>query len=112
MGADFVAAITKMPDLKEAALLHTFVDNLDGEQILAVMEECGVVEEKATEMMVGRLHEAIDIALALPRDCGTIVLDGTNYVMTGGMSWGDDPTESYELVWWLSIIQGFREDGF
>lgn len=34
----------------------------------------------------------------LPRDCADVTLAGKTWLITGGPSWGDDPTESYAFV--------------
>jgi len=32
------------------------------------------------------------------RDTATMQLDGNYYYITGGMSWGDEPTDSYPVI--------------
>jgi hypothetical protein len=33
--------------------------------------------------------------LQYSRDVGTLIMDDVWYILTGGMGWGDDPTDSY-----------------
>ncbi len=64
-----------------------------------------------------RLHEAIGNLSESPRDLTTIDVPGYSILVTGGMSWGDSPTESFddlEAIGWTPEVMraiGFEVEG-
>jgi hypothetical protein len=54
------------------------------------------------------LADAIREAFAHPREVAEVSLDGRNWLITGGMSWGDAPTDSYEPIVTLETYRIFH----
>lgn len=109
MGADFIVAYARKSDSPES--LKTLVQYATPELIMWIAEDAGdewlyddITEEGADPDAQYRelLVEAIDyIHNAQPRDIAWIHdpdLGDRPIILTGGMSWGDDPTESYHQV--------------
>lgn len=55
------------------------------------------------------LHAALDEVLGGRRDVTTMQFAGRDYWLTGGMSWGDTPTDAYEWVSALNWIGLYDE---
>lgn len=58
-----------------------------------------VDDRKAVKWMKERLKEAVDLCYAehFGRDTSTIVVDGAiKFLVTGGTSWGDDPSADWD----------------
>lgn len=112
MGADFTLAKTpvfKMTEDRKQALAEE-LSNMTPQDYENLRMDLFWDDESDTEIQEGCL-EFIEQVMDLgePRDCGT----GWEYnengermevLYTGGMSWGDSPTESYDLVSCLSYI--------
>lgn len=45
------------------------------------------------------------------RDTATLIIGGETYVLTGGMSWGDEPTDSYRSIWRIDAAQVTAPEG-
>lgn len=109
MGADFIVAYARKSDQPES--LKTLVQYATPELIMWIAEDAGdewlyddITGEGADPDVQYRelLVEAIDyIHNEQPRDMTWIHdpdLGDRPIILTGGMSWGDDPTESYQQV--------------
>lgn len=109
MGADFIVAYARKSDSPES--LKTLVQYATPELIMWIAEDAG--DEWLYDDITGEgtdpdaqyrelLVEAIDyIHNEQPRDMTWIHdpdLGDRPIILTGGMSWGDDPTESYQQV--------------
>lgn len=59
-----------------------------------------------------RIGYAIDAILAgdAPRDTGSLFIDNRWHIVTGGMSWGDAPTDSFDEICLLDTA-GICEGG-
>jgi len=106
MGADFCWAMTPMELTKEQAIdkAHALgkefvLDNLDGYFGI----ECETYEE-AVEWLVSAIEETYLVYRDGSRQSGVQTIDGVDYLITGGMSWGDDPTDFLQSV---SIVSTF-----
>ncbi len=106
MGADFIFAISKQCEDPDKA--KNQIDQLPSD-VLAEVAEHAFGEIPADDDVDGwqqvtdLLKEGIDIVYdADRRDLGTIYIDKPGvYVITGGMSWGDNPTEACPPMWAL-----------
>lgn len=112
MGADFIFAIHERienpEDLREKAKLLSEED-LDrmAEEVLGTDEH----DEHSREHILDLLNQGIDIASGQQRrDTGLVRLRGQDYVLTGGMSWGEDPTEACYPLWALEASGLYREE--
>lgn len=124
MGADFL--LYRLPLDHPVEEAHRRVDAFDSQALLELIAneivqdfEIGaeyedpttVTEMEAAKLMPDlhrRLHEAVDFVygVAWNREVAVIDIDGRMWAMTGGMSWGDAPTEiagDFDLLGALSI---------
>ncbi len=106
MGADFCWAMTPMELTKEQAIdkAHSLgedflLDNLSG--YFGIEPDS---YEEAVEKLVSAITDVYDIYANEHRQCGIQTIDGVDYLLTGGLSWGDDPTDFLESV---SIVSTF-----
>jgi hypothetical protein len=53
---------------------------------------------KTREMIRGRIRQAIEDMSDWRRDIACLTLGGTNYIFSGGLSWGDLPTDACEMI--------------
>ena len=124
MGADFIYKICEWPRLENGEtarpttelqniLLERLKEALQDDDVLTDLEIEGVIylEEADNEAEQMRLYEwAKDFIVYVfgaenwPIDCGMLGLEGKEYLLTGGMSWGDDPTESFQYVAFLDAV--------
>lgn len=100
MGADFNYALCAKITDRETA--EKRILSLSNERILEISSDLcddndiyDMEESVAAVTYRGRLLSDLDYVYGDRRDVGALILDGKNYVLTGGMSWGDDPTEAY-----------------
>jgi len=112
MGADFVYSICRIPYTGDGDVLFSgkTVANvikqrflkIDREEVLSNLEDCGIYcDGEDFESFVSEKAEEISDFLESGwnfRDTATLVLEGRHYYITGGMSWGDTPTESYDVI--------------
>ena len=107
MGADFIFAIAKECEQPEDAKAR--IDLLPQDTLAEVaMHAWGELpEDDDWQLVRDLLKEAIDIAYEpYGRDLGTIhVTEPGTYVITGGMTWGDDPTEACRPLWALQVSE-------
>ena len=87
----------RMPD-EELAFVHAEMTNeqaRDEEQAMAIK----AFDKEAVKWMKERLIEAVDCVYAdhFSRNCNTLAVDGINrFLVTGGTSWGDDPSSEWD----------------
>jgi len=117
MGADFTYAIIKVPsDANNVPL--PFNDDTATKVIerfnKAWSNHAGNLEDYGIYL---RLNETNEDALAhyqegirrvfnggYNREIGHLHLGGISYLITGGMSWGDDPTDSFNILFVLEEL--------
>lgn len=61
-------------------------------------------EEPTERQMRGVLHEALDSLFVENRLCYTVQLAGVSWVVTGGVSGGDSPTDEFDDVQVLGVV--------
>ena len=116
MGADFTFAICKIPinteakmilsgeNLKRAVKQRFTKFSVEDDLFLRTLEDCGVClteeEENNEELVAQKADEVADFLEGgwQIRDTATMHIDGKYYFITGGMSWGDEPTDSYGTI--------------
>ena len=104
MGADFIYSIAPVEVDKEKLVARAKV--LTYEEAEEIYNEGeyffpGAETEEDAEFLQGiidRIVEAIEICYTTSRYLDHLTLKGTRYVLTGGMSWGDTPTDVYDDV--------------
>ncbi len=105
MGADFIGMfidITDYPTMDEwkAEMLHR-IDTRTSEQLQeASMAMTG--GEATDDEVLTELRKAVEF-LAHPhrRDVTIWLLGGRKCLVTGGLSWGDSPTDAFDLMEWI-----------
>ena len=109
MGADFIFSINEIKLTKEEAYKKASdcAFNSRQETIDRLVNECGCYHfsddttssETTSSEVYKYLIECLDNVYNYQsfRDCSYFIIDGTRkFAITGGMSWGDAPTNSYE----------------
>lgn len=129
MGADFLYAVTPEAIFDDGKPVANFGDI--EKQILNRIIASPEIQTDIAEMMhhktVEEMQESdwltsllvidwyFQVTVSEPRDCSHIVLSCENghrsrvHIITGGVSWGDDPTDSFEAIWFLQVTQLFSE---
>lgn len=98
MGADMTIAVTKFTKTYEEALAS--LKQMDPASVLLVVDYWYSIEDetealdKATEC----LKDVYGYYDRGSRDTVTILLDGTRWLISGGLSWGDDPTDAFRPI--------------
>ena len=107
MGADLLLNYVEIAEPREKAQAR--LDKLQmTQELLEAFENCGEYQfsdeefsEQVQKSMRARLQRALDVVYDneekwTTRDVTRYVIDGNRtFLFTGGMSWGDDPSESY-----------------
>lgn len=47
----------------------------------------------------GEAYECLNYVYDPPRDADTVTIEGKRFVLTGGLSYGDDPTDSFDPIY-------------
>lgn len=123
MGADLIMAalVIDKDEEPDFGAGHAWIDALTVEQLDEIYEhreedyfdeadeeyvdDDGALTEKAYDELRKRGHAAVDklVKMLDPdnyyRDVTSIEVRGARVILSGGMSWGDSPTESSEDIW-------------
>lgn len=104
MSADLIIVILPMRKTQDEAIAK--LKAMDSEYLLHVLSNYHAREfdgdtpeaeyAEAIEFMTGKIAEVYDYYEKGSRDTEVLMLDGTAWLITGGMSWGDDPTDAFE----------------
>lgn len=109
MGADFMCAISTLPhtencwtlDLSVEAALSDIAQKriaAMNSNVVAELAELYIGEDFEPESLIDEVIKLIWVALGNSRDTTVREIDGKLYLITGGMSWGDTPTDSFDAV--------------
>ncbi len=107
MGADLILAVCEMQLTKTEArkkAKQMVKDNLA--EVIALLDNWGVGPWLETgsiytkKEVAAYLDEQIEITYNYMnrRDCQPLYLNGKTFAVTGGMSWGDTPTDAYDAL--------------
>jgi hypothetical protein len=119
MGADLMLNYVEIAEPRERAQAR--LDRLViTEQHLETFENCGEYQfsdeefsEQVQKDMRARLQRALDVVYDSyegnsPRDVTWLNIDGNRtFLFTGGMSWGDDPSDYYTDFWLFFEFLGY-----
>lgn len=119
MGADLLLNYVEIAEPREKAQAR--LDKLQmTEEHLSMFEDCGIYQfsdeefsEQVQKDMKARLQRALDVVYDndekwTTRDVTRLIIDGNRtFLFTGGMSWGDDPTNSYTDFWIFFEFLGY-----
>lgn len=118
MGADFMVAVCRFPYtrngklLSESPQLASLLKKRAAELPIESLNECMAYMDCDFETTNtpeadcrDQLADYIDLVFTDSgrRDLSLIMLDGTQWLITGGMSWGDTPTEIYDAIICLDV---------
>jgi hypothetical protein len=97
MGADFTYAIMPVCELTEARL-NMAKERIENTDFQEVHEEYGGWEPQEFKDQALKLLELYPVLCDGRRDTAQLCLDsrGPRYVITGGLSWGESPTDAYD----------------
>jgi len=124
MGADFMVAVCRFPHmhngklLSESPQLASLLKERAAELPIESLNECMeymYCDSKTTNTPEAncrnQLADYIDLVFtdSSCRESALIMLDGTQWLITGGMSWGDTPTEIYDAIICLDL-SGITEE--
>lgn len=126
MGSDFVFAVCEMPHNLDKCreIIDYRIKNLNDSMIALLIEDggfdtegllCDLAEDMdiaesdlwclddVDDLMLRKLTEkllkdAVDELTGYRRDVGGMVLNNISYAISGGMSWGDSPTEAISFL--------------
>lgn len=103
MSADFIWAMADVTESKAE-----WIDRLNQttDEAFETLDHWSIPDEDVR----GRIAEAIDVCYDYMNrsDMGWFSDErgGGTYVFSGGMSWGDSPTEAFDDIWVFSEFQG------
>lgn len=104
MGADFLFAAAPQPTLNEERkqAIKDLLEQIPYQDMLDVDNDFGGFDDTSSaEAMRKELFDTIvEVCEMDNRETSNIQLDGMDWmgVITGGMSWGDTPTDSFETI--------------
>jgi hypothetical protein len=118
MGADFIYAIAPVDIDKDKYVARAKALTFEEAEALFQEDEYffpgAESEEDDAEflkMVIERLLMAIEVCYTTSlRELDHLTLKGTRFVLTGGMSWGDPPTDVYDDVCILSNFDYWLEN--
>jgi len=119
MGADFIWAIAPVNADKDKVLARAKILTYEeceelyheGEHYFLGYADIVGDEEQAEfrQGVIDRLVEAIEVCYRTSRELDHLTLKGNRYVLTGGMSWGDVPTDVFDDVGLLANFDYWLE---
>jgi hypothetical protein len=112
MGADFILAIVEKPQEEDkelwrtriAALTVTDMEQLDADCCPLVPTEFDLSETDKPEALIREFaDDLVDTIYELSwthpgREATWLNLGDESYIASGGMSWGDSPTDTYDYI--------------
>ncbi len=103
MGADFIFVMAKTCDKPDEAKER--INQLSENTLAEVAEQAWGNVPDDWQQVRDLLREGIDIASdPHGRTLGTVhISEPGTYVITGGMTWGDDPSEAFAPLWALEL---------
>lgn len=102
MGADMLLVYVEIP--KDFDLARKRIEKLSGDRLYEIADICWGWDKKeiesighveAAQQVRDAIHEALGLLETYRRDISYMTLKGTEYALTGGMSWGDYPTDAF-----------------
>ena len=103
MGAEFIFEVVEAD--KPYPHWATILGELDDGKVQNFIDRTHYeyrFDDMTPQEVVERIDEAFDNIWNQPsRETGLVMLEGKQYFLTGGMSWGDDPTDifpDFEIV--------------
>jgi len=93
------ACLSRMKEDRSLNYLRSTVDDAG----FFFAEELEVDDDKFIDLLVSRAVESVNaLSTNRRRDMTILYLDGKTYWVSGGVTMGDDPTEAYAMINFLS----------
>ena len=103
MGADMVVTFARVPEVVDVDLLKERAGSISESDRAWILESFGF--DQGEEDPVDLLKSAIDEVFVSPsRELADIYLDGKRYLFTGGLSWGDYPTDIFRSLSLIHLV--------
>mgnify|MGYP003673985124 CR=1 FL=1 len=103
MGADMLITFARVPEVVDVGLLKSRAESISEDDRTWILESFGF--DQGEEDPVDLLKSAIDEVFVSPsRELADIHLDGKRYLFTGGLSWGDTPTEIFQSLSLIHLV--------
>lgn len=123
MGADLILCYAEVPKPftdDTVGALRALAANPPKIVFDTVVENCGLEnednEEDLKDDVTDKLRAAVDTVFVeyyhqegMHREMNTLEIRGREYIFTGGMSWGDSPSDVYEDVWMAGMLSELLE---
>jgi hypothetical protein len=104
MGADFTIITAPVSEKTKEEVVGR-IDKMGASELLNLADYLMFDDETPDEVR-GRILEAVkEIVDVDGRDFAVLTFDGKAHYITGGMSWGDSPTDSFDFIWLLGESQ-------
>lgn len=129
MGADYIQVVLEVPTEKQMVMWEEATSTLTDQDIIRLADDFGcpllpycddeteIAEARSTITEIGEYVHTIFRGIgdkrwtAIPRDCGTFLTRANElHLITGGLSWGDSPTESYDYLLAWEIINTYATE--
>lgn len=112
MGADYLSTCVIIDRNYDTFIadLKSFISESEDSIIDKIFAEIydydeDVSNESRERNILLNLIEAFDDLVRHGRDLSVLIRNGIQVVVTGGFSWGDYPTDSFEFIMDIAIIQ-------
>lgn len=106
MGAEFIYAICRVPTPDQAENALARIDELDDDMLESIGQNLWAATSTMSDL--SDIRDALKTALQIVteanrRDIGVFTdLSGQDWVLSGGMTWGETPTAACEYLWALA----------
>jgi hypothetical protein len=107
MGADMLITFARVPENVDIDLLKGRAESISEDERLYVLETLDFYsdDERSGQDPVELLKDAIDEVFCSPsRELADVHIDGKRYLFTGGLSWGDLPTEIFQSLSLIHLV--------
>jgi len=99
MSMDFIFAVVKVPNddsQTDRVLIESRLESISEQRLIEVAEwTLGWYDDFTADEVIAAAGEALEYANSDANDFGWFRDSGNRYLVTGGMSGGDDPTEAF-----------------
>lgn len=92
MGADFIYVMCE-----RAVPYETALERIEAMSPEEIAEKWDMVFDPEIDFH-GEAKECLDYVYNPPRDADTVTIENKQFTLTGGLSYGDDPTASFDPI--------------
>lgn len=110
MGADFIGTLIEVPELTYTEALARLAGMSDAD-LDELLWDTPHDDEHGRVFFTEQLRQFYEKMLpGHDREVGMWQIDGKRYIVTGGMSWGDPPTDAYDVIEAVATLLAAFED--